>query len=107
MAKERNGRIVLDVELDPDRLQVALYERFNRDAPGIVGHIRRVLELQALPAFSPHAIGPFHPAVVLQQLIGRRRIKVRAGGIRLIAWMHGRGMVGAQRRGEPVARPID
>ena len=43
---------------------------------------RRVLELQALPAPATHPIAAFHPAVVREQLIGRRRIKLRTGRIR-------------------------
>src|SRR5690348_14723155 len=45
LSKERFCRVVLYVELDADRLEVALQDRFRSAAPGTVGG-RCVLELQ-------------------------------------------------------------
>src|SRR5713101_874061 len=97
----------MDVKLDADRLEVALDDRFASDASWIAGCTCRVLELQALPAPGAHAIWAFHPAVVREQLIGERRIKLRTVRIQLVARMQRRGMVGAQRRGEPLTSHLD
>ncbi len=79
-AKEYIMGIVLDVELDANRSQVALKDPFANHAPWMPLCIRGVLELQTLPTPGPHPIRAFHPAVVLQQFVGRGRIKDRAGG---------------------------
>ena len=68
---------------------------------------RRVFELQALPILAAHAIRASHPAAVIQQLIGSRWIKHRAGQSSIIAWMHGRGFVGAEWTAEAVERLLD
>src|SRR5690242_1541905 len=97
--------MVMDVELDADRLEVALDDRFASDAKW--GCSRPELEREALPSFGTHPIRPFHPAVVREQLIGERRIKRRTAYKRLIARMIGRGMVGAERRRESLAIRLD
>src|SRR5437899_1093959 len=100
--------MVLDVELDADRHEVALHDRFNIKAQ-VWEWKRRVLELQALPALRPHPISARHPAVVGEQFVGRHRIKQWTGakGTGIIAWMQGRWMVGAQWTGEPAESQID
>ncbi len=105
--KERIVGIVLDVELDADLPKVALDDALHCGALGPAGDRRRVLELQALPALRAHPIRPAHPASVIEHLIGGRQAKHRTGGIRFVARMVGRGMVGAQRRAQPLERVSD
>ncbi len=93
-AKERVVDIVLDVELDANHHEVVLNDRFAIDTPGLFRRCR-VLELQALSSFDTHAIGVFRPAVVLQQFIGRRQIKLRTVYTSVITRMISRPMVGA------------
>ncbi len=83
-----------------------MQDRFVLSAPCIVC-CRRVLELQALAAPGPHSIGAFHPAIVGEQLIGCRWIKLRSGRIRLITRVVERAMVGAQWRGQAMVRLLD
>src|SRR5437667_230829 len=84
----------------------SLHNGFSIAACWIVGY-RRVFELQALPALHTHPIGTLHPVVVIQRLIGGRRIKRWTVGNILKAWMIERVMVGAQRRGEAMPDMLD
>ena len=83
-----------------------MHNGFSIAACWIVGY-RRVFELQALPALHTHPIGTLHPVVVIQRLIGGRRIKRWTVGNILKAWMIERVMVGAQRRGEAMPDMLD
>ena len=55
VAEEGTGRIVLDVDLDTDCLEVLLQDQLVGGTPGIIG-CRRVLELEPLTIFRAHAI---------------------------------------------------
>src|SRR5262249_26288777 len=105
--KEHATGIILDVELDADLPEVALDDALNVKAIGVGIWCCRVLELQALSTFGTYPIGASHPAVIVQQFIGRRQVKQRAVGIWVVARMIGRGMVGAQRHGEALEWPSD
>src|SRR5260221_805051 len=67
-AKERTGRIVLDVDLDANRAKFRLQDQLVIGTPQVVGR-RRVLELQPHSSLGAHAVCPLDPAVLIQQCI--------------------------------------
>ena len=106
-AKERIDRIVLDVELDADRLQVALDDRFGMQGAriGLLASSSTRTPGAARPWHAPHRRllpSRCHPAVYWPP-----PDQTRTGRISFIARMQRRAMVGAQQTGEPMARLIN
>src|SRR5579875_2070268 len=96
--EEGAGRVVLDVQLDTDGLHVGLENQFVVGAPQVVGR-RRVLKFQTHAIFGHYAVRTRLPAMRLKQILGRRGIKGRAGGISLVARFIGLAVIGTERHG--------
>lgn len=84
IAKEGTRRIVLDIELDADGLEVGLQDQLVGGTPGIVGR-GGVEELHAFAILGADAIRSFSIAILIEQSVGGIGIKGRAGSIGLIA----------------------
>src|SRR5258706_5222934 len=92
-AKERTGRVVLNIELDTDGLEVLLQDQFVIGTPQVIRR-GRIIEAQHLVALVTDAIGIFgRPTSLVKQGVGSCRVILRTGSIGLVAGNHTRGMI--------------